>query len=439
MDHEQALSFLQTLYAVAPPDLGLWFQIRCLDPRRVARPFAWSYGFTDAAAGLSAAERFNAAGRHVFVGVNPRFRPGGKNICVEGVVGLPLDYDSMDLARDAGAKLRALNLQPGLVVLSGRGAHFYLLLDRYDRRVEFAQSIGRRLCRHTGSDNVHDRSHVMRLPGTMNWKPEVGGVMAKLVACEPSSRYSLDEIVAKLDAAGVPIQVPPRRRSEPKSSRQAAACGAEPLDREDLYEDEARRQDLLFSLLPEHYQNLAEAGAPRGERSEAAAGICRMLLNAGASEDEIETFFRLRPTGIGEVVIEKGLRWLGRTLDFLQSDSSPDSDAAPPLSTVRLLEWRNRIYCKRVGLRLKVEDGPFRGEVFPSGLDLASPRARDPWRFFFMAFGEAPAPFGDVQAVRRLLGRTARAVLVRDVVGLNVTWWWPAARLTPPPSSSVCA
>jgi hypothetical protein len=82
---------------------------------------------------------------------------------------------------------------------------------------------------------------------------------------------------------------------------------------------------------------------------------------------------------------------------------------------------------------MTVEDGPFTGAGFTGGLDLESPRARDPWRFCFMAFGEEPPPFGEVGALRKLVGRRARVVLAREKF-LNVTWWWPASR--PPLSCS---
>ncbi len=432
MYRAQALRFLQTLYARAPSNIGLYFQVRCIDPRHVALPFARCYGFArpEANAGLDVAERFNAAGRHVFVSVNPRFRPGGKNIDVDGVVALPLDYDDMPLACDAGAKLRGLGLRVGLSVLSGRGAHYYLLLDRYEQRVDFAQALGRRLCRFTGSDNVHARSHVMRLPGTINWKPEVGGVMAKLKTCEPSIRYSLEEILAKLDAAGVPIPPPVGHRGPARPRSVITGDESIALDLDDLEEGEVERQEVLYSLLPERYQRLADNGERRGGRSEAAMGLCRVLMNVGASEDEVATFFRLRPRGIGEVVIEKGLPWLDRTLNALQSEPSLATPDPTALSTVRLRAVQKPVYWDRAVLWLKVEDGPHAGTAFKGGLSFSCP---DVWRFCFLAFGAAPAPIGDMDALIALRGKTARVVLAKGDHGLNVTWWWPAMRSSPTP------
>ncbi len=439
MDTTQAAKFLDALHQPVPRSREgrLLVQLKAIPASREGRPYVRSYPLSALTNGFGFAETCNAAGFNIFVSVNPRFRWGGKKVDVDGVVALPFDYDDMELALAAADHFHRLGLVPGLAVRSGRGGHIYLLLDRYETRVEEAQAIGRRLCRFTGSDAVHARSQVMRLPGSVNPKREAAGAVAQLTWCDPTCRYSLEAIVARLDAAGVPVPAVRPRRSPslfPAAPRARALISAMPSVRvhgdvalcfDDLTDEEAERQDQLRTFLPERYQRIADEGVPRGERSGAVFGLVRVLTNVGADEDEIDTFIRLRPSGIGEVVVEKGAGWLDYTVAKVLGDAAPAPSEPTALSTVRLLGVQPVMFGDRMRLFLVVEDGPLKGAGVKGGIDLVNPRARDPWRFLFMAFGKHPPPFGDAAALQGLIGLHSRVLLERDGVGWQVKRWCP--------------
>jgi len=440
MDTVQATKFLNALNLLAPRDRTLLTQFKAISSDEEVRPYVRCFARQFLANAFAFAERCNALGFNIYVSVNPRSRWGGKKVDVDGVVALPFDYDDMPRALAAAVQFQRLGLTPGLAVRSGRGGHLYLLLDRYEPRVEEAQAIGRRLCRFTGSDAVHARSQVMRLPGTMNCKQVVAGAMAQLTCCEPRRRYSLEAITARLDAAGVSVPVVKPKRPPPlflPAARARALISKTPvaqvhadvaLSVEDLDDEDAARQAQLFTFLPERYQRIAEEGVPRGERSEAVFGLVRVLTNVGANEDEIGTFLRLRPSGIGEVVVEKGIGWLDHTAQKVLGDSTQASSERAGISTVKLLGVQRDMYFERARLLLSVDDGPLKGTFVKGAIDLANPRARDVWRFLFMSFGREPPPYGDEAALQRLVGLSSRVQLERDGVGWQVKRWCPAGR-----------
>ena len=97
------------------------------------------------------------------------------------------------------AKLHAFNPPPSAIIDSGGGLHAYWLLSEpvtldEDSRKQ-AAGILRGLFSALGGDPQYVKSvaSVMRLPGSVNTKPERGGVVVTLVELHPDRRYPLSD------------------------------------------------------------------------------------------------------------------------------------------------------------------------------------------------------------------------------------------------------
>lgn len=112
---------------------------------------------------------------HVFMGVCPRSREGGKaeDVALARCVWADLDYVRPDAAL-AIVKKKKLP-KPSIVVDSGHGTHLYWLLKEPvaftspDDRAAF-QAVVAGVGRLVGGDHTHDLSRLLRLPGTANCK-----------------------------------------------------------------------------------------------------------------------------------------------------------------------------------------------------------------------------------------------------------------------------
>lgn len=287
-----------TFFAELFRGCGGWLEIRLLPSKRSAFfPLPAGIG---AAAGL-ASER--SGKEHVFFGVYPRSREGARDAsAVRQVQLLYADLDAGDFpggAEEIDAHLSGFTPAPSAVVASGGGRHAYWFLDRAldaapgdgHRQVQdalwgVAHGLGVPPARNT----VHDLARVLRVPGTLNVKPEYPppGAPCEVVLWEPSRRYP--------PAAFRECAVRGRARAGRAGGGASGGQGRDP-------EPEA----VLARLSPPPgILELIRAGTPVGQRSEADQKVIVCLLARGATREEIRAVFRNPAWSVGAKYREKG-------------------------------------------------------------------------------------------------------------------------------------
>jgi len=106
------------------------------------------------------------------------------------VVALPAFYTDIDDPTDATLiKLSGTQLPPSVIVHSGGGYHAYWLLDKPTSDLHTARQVLQGLARTFGGDGLSP-AQSLRLPGTVNHKPERGGALCHLVETS-ERRYRL--------------------------------------------------------------------------------------------------------------------------------------------------------------------------------------------------------------------------------------------------------
>lgn len=112
-----------------------------------------------------------------------RWKRGG----VAEVVALPAFYTDIDDPTEATLmKLRDARLPPSVIIHSGGGYHAYWLLDEPTRDLNMARQVLQGLARTFGGDGLSP-AQSLRLPGSVNHKPERSGALCHLV--ESSDRH----------------------------------------------------------------------------------------------------------------------------------------------------------------------------------------------------------------------------------------------------------
>jgi len=97
------------------------------------------------------------------------------------VVALPAFYTDIDDPTDATLmKLRGARLPPSVIVHSGGGYHAYWLLEEPTTDLYRARQVLQGLARTFGGDGLSP-AQSLRLPGSVNHKPERGGAVCHLV------------------------------------------------------------------------------------------------------------------------------------------------------------------------------------------------------------------------------------------------------------------
>ncbi len=97
------------------------------------------------------------------------------------VVALPAFYTDIDDPTDAALiQLRGARLPPSAIVHSGGGYHAYWLLDEPTADLNTARQVLQGLARTFGGDGLSP-AQSLRLPGSVNHKPERGGAVCRLV------------------------------------------------------------------------------------------------------------------------------------------------------------------------------------------------------------------------------------------------------------------
>ena len=353
-------------------------------------------------------------------GINPRVRHGGKNTDVEAVSAVAIDVDGKGLSlEEQKAKLtRVIKHTPGtLLVRSGTpgNLHFYWRLDPACSP-ERAAAVVRRLRLWLGADPSESPAKMMRLLGSYNWKT---GEPVFVTGRLKNRTSTIEQLAAALDACDVPaLPAKPKRRSGTTWRPPASELNVLPLA--------SGRLEFFKRALPQWAKRLIVNGAAGSERypsrSEADAAVCRILVEAGATDDEILFFFAGTPGGIGERFHERhaagaGLDYLERTISLIR-DSVADEDEDTVLAR-KVTVMRGR---PRVLLEMEVTTGGDKGETIVQGVEAC----QSIWRHVFVAAGLEPAPLGAVGEAGRLQGRLLRVRLDARGTGLEVKRWLPA-------------
>ncbi|MDX1991996.1 MAG: DUF927 domain-containing protein [bacterium] len=197
--------FLNTLYKGSPDNLYL--ELRCIHPTTGEARSLWGRmgKKTELSAALKQAETLNREGYGVYFAPCLRKTKQGKAEAAVLVPALWVDIDCDDDPHQRDQNLLALkdfDPAPSFILDSGGGWHGYWLLDEpfqlqddEDRRK--IAGILRGLFAVLGGDPeyVKTGAGIMRLPDSVNTKPERGGVVVTVVERHPERRYALDTFV----------------------------------------------------------------------------------------------------------------------------------------------------------------------------------------------------------------------------------------------------
>jgi len=207
-------------HRIAPYEPGDTIELRSFDPHDgKPGPRAWHTNAAEAARdAVDLARRYN-----VYASVNPRIDGGGKKDHVTAIVSLHGELDDQKFPGGRAGILAALaQLPPTLLIDSGGGVHprwdltVPLRLDDDPEQrasiVARVENLMRRIYRFLGRDappdSVQDVSRILRIPGTLNRKPEYSTPRpVTVLAYDPGRRYDVDSLDALLPA--LPI-VPPK-------------------------------------------------------------------------------------------------------------------------------------------------------------------------------------------------------------------------------------
>jgi len=196
--------FLQALYQNAPETLYL--ELRCIHPTTADARSFWSEvrDKSSLTTAFNRATALNTEGYGVYFAPCLRLTKSGKADAAALMPALWVDIDCDDEpARRAAAltKLHEFNPSPSAVIDSGGGLHAYWLLDEPisldDQSRKQAENILRGVFTALGGDPQYVKSvaSVMRLPGSVNTKPERGGVIATMLEFDAERRYPLRDFL----------------------------------------------------------------------------------------------------------------------------------------------------------------------------------------------------------------------------------------------------
>ena len=170
----------------------------------------------------------NNSGYAIYVGVLPRIIKGGKEEDVKTITCLWADLDANDFKnggkREALERLHAFEKMPSMLVDSGHGYHAYWLLNEATTDAQLARGIMKGMALKLNGDHTFDLSRILRLPGTINKKPDMPSVNCYLMDeyFSPELRYDIAQFkeywtdantntcAAKLGE--IPQDLPPRFR-----------------------------------------------------------------------------------------------------------------------------------------------------------------------------------------------------------------------------------
>lgn len=195
----------------------------------------------------------------VYIGVAARRGEDGTKSGVSRIQALWGDFDLKGgyTRERRKEQLKSLTCRPSIVVWSGNGFHAYWFLEesaRSDEDLETAERTMKLLATGLEGDPVQDRSRILRVPGTFNYKYDEPQSVS-LQHCKSELRYSLDKLLGMAEGL-------------PKSSGNAieAASGVS--------------RDVLSDPILEGHRNvvLASVAGSLRDRGLDAETICVVLL-----------------------------------------------------------------------------------------------------------------------------------------------------------------
>jgi hypothetical protein len=278
--------FLRALYIGAPDEL--YFELRCIHPQTGEVKTFWSRigDKRTLTTAFKRADELNHEGYGIYFAPCLRSQKQGK---AEAAALLPalwvdLDCDDDSARRVAAlAKLHAFDLQPSAIIDSGGGLHAYWLLKEPTSLIDEAarkQAAGilRGLFSALGGDPQYVKSvaSVMRLVGSVNTKPERGGVIVTLLELHPDRRYPLTDFA--------------RLESQPQVER-IGSLNVVTLNGNGQHPLPKRTEDYLVS------------GATEGSRNTELFQAACQLRDAGHSQSDAEA--QLIPRYVADGCSEK--------------------------------------------------------------------------------------------------------------------------------------
>jgi len=193
--------FLSVLYPQSPAE-G-WLEIRCIHPETGEVSTLWTQltNLKQRDAVLKQADKLNAEGFGVFFA--PSLRKEKKGSAASAIL-LPalwvdVDCDDDQQKREKGmAKLCSFDPAPSIIVDSGGGWHAYWLLDEpflleIDDDKQKISQIMQGIFTALDGDKGYVKSvaSIMRLPNSINTKPERNNALVRVIEWNPERRYAL--------------------------------------------------------------------------------------------------------------------------------------------------------------------------------------------------------------------------------------------------------
>jgi len=193
--------FFTALYSGVKPELLL--ELRCIHPETEAARVLWTPigNQKRLAATLRQADALNKSGYSVFFAPCLRREKKGSADSAALVPALWVDIDCDDDPKQRSSaleKLHDFDPTPSIILDSGGGWHAYWMLDQPfmledDKARQQIASILHGLCAAVGGDEEYAKSvaSMLRLPDSVNTKPERGGVVAVITEFHPDRRTPL--------------------------------------------------------------------------------------------------------------------------------------------------------------------------------------------------------------------------------------------------------
>lgn len=187
------------------------FQVFHDDKNISNRPAHWT---SDLTGSLSKLISYNKEGQGIFVTVSETDGKGRAKHNIVAPRALFLDFDIKDGQFIDEAKMTLLPT-PSAKVISGGGCHLYWFL-KPGEPLEALEPALEKLIAYTGTDKAcKDKSRVMRLPGFLHQKAEIGKTpdpfLVSMDYCNADQRYTIAEVLSN-----IPNVVPEEAKTPPE-------------------------------------------------------------------------------------------------------------------------------------------------------------------------------------------------------------------------------
>ncbi len=298
---EKAISMTQLsisrkdFYTVLFADCEGKIELRAIKNGEVKREFFQKNGF---AAIDNFCEKYHDY--DLYHGVASRDGQGGKKENCINIYAVWCDIDFKDISEEkANELLKYFPLEPSIVIRSGGGYHVYWFLSEPLGKESFEEieKINKRLAQYfTGDRGSTDITHVLRVPETLNHKPERANPHAPTVKIEkfkPDVYYELDDLGQYLP-----------KLEKPLSNTLTTGVSLASLP-------------ISFNI-----KKIIQEGEKKPNRSEAIFKVLRECAKAKINDDTVVSIFE--NYAIGEKFYEKNStrkEWLLRQYNKVKSES----------------------------------------------------------------------------------------------------------------------